>query len=232
MDLDAGSSGGSIGPWVSWYASGSAKKRIQPQTWMLRSKDGDSDLIQYEDVTAAFRSGVVFDLSTIRLGYTGDDGGPGRAPTKQWAPTPNLSAFPNPEPNRKRDQGAPWWQETVGIRLAISRDRACTWEQAGFSAFEAFRRLVPLIKSQYAANGGDQGMHPVIQMVSVETRPSKRGQDAEIPVFAIRKWAPRPPCLIGDAVQIDMGAATPPAPPPPPATKSAPQPVAADLDDF
>lgn len=225
FEVDTGTQGGgSEGPWIQWYSAGSAGKRIEPQSWAIRDKDANDEI--YYRQTDQWERGVIWDLDTLKLGWTADDGGPGRAPTRRYAPTPNLTAFPNPEPDRKKANGkSSYWAATVCIRIALSNTDAVTWEQHGFGAFEAFHRIAPTIQQQYASNGGDRGMCPVIRQTSVEKIAMKQGQPSYVPLLEIVKWVPKPECLKGTAPAIDTGqvAATPaPAAAPQPAAQAAP----------
>lgn len=203
FNIDTGDTGGGAqGPFLTWFSAGSMKKEMRPKTWGLREKSEEGDAF-YTPVSA-FDGGVMFDLDTVKLGYVGDDGGPGRAPSKQWAPTPNLRAFPNPEPSRKRPTGGDYWQRIMSVRVALSKDAAATWEQAGFSAFEAFSRAMRQVQAQWEQSNNGKLM-PVFKQTGVETIPGKKGNPSEIPLLSLVKWAPRPPCLLTDAPAFDSG---------------------------
>jgi hypothetical protein len=219
--IDTGSAGGGAqGPWLQWFASGSAAKGVAPKTWVIRDKaDGEDPTFTPTD---AFTRGVVFDLDTLKLGYMGDDGGPGQAPSKVWAPTLSLSAFPRPD-DRKKLTGAPFWSEMMSVRCAVSKSEAATWEQSGFSAFEGFSRLAKAISAGY-----QDGKHPVVVQTGVETIKGKKGQPAQVPILAIKAWVPKPDILKADAPVIE----TEPAPPPKAAPKPAPQMAAADAEEW
>lgn len=234
FDFDTDAEGGSRGPWVSWFSAGSVKKRVGEASWALRDKD-DADNVVYTPVTA-FNSGVVFDLDSLRLGYIADDGAKGQAPSKAWAPDRNLKTFPNPEPNKKNAMGGDFWRKALSIRVALSKTQAATWEQSGFAAFEAFNRLGKLIKAEYDVKGGNRGLLPVVKQTGVETIPSRKGQDSNVPLLTIVRWVERPECLRNDsAAGFDAGPSDD-APlsqqAMPQQRQAAPAPVTVDADDF
>jgi hypothetical protein len=175
----------------------------------------------------AFETGVVFDLDSLKLGYVADDGGPGRAPSKQWAPTPNLRAFPNPEPNRKRPTGGDYWSKILSIRVALSKTQAATWEQSGFGPMDAFTRVAGQIKAQWAEHSQNGKLLPLIKQTGVDTIPSKKGNPSHVPILEVVKWVPRPQCLTADAPAFETAE---PSPAPQPAR--APAPMPADIGDF
>lgn len=230
--IDTGDSGGgSQGPFISYFSAGSAAKEVKPKSWALRQKEDGGDAY-YIPVTA-FDAGVVFDLDTVKLGYVADDGGPGRAPSKQWAPTPNLRTFPNPEPSRKRPTGGDYWSKILSVRVALSKDLAATWEQSSFAPFEAFSRAMQQVAAHWAQSDNGK-LLPVFKQTGVETIPSKKGNSSHVPLLTLVKWVPRPACLMADAPAIDTGAANAPAarPAPAPAASRAPEPALADAEDW
>lgn len=217
--------GGAQGPFIQWFASGSMKKSVNPKSWAIREKAEGDDTAIYT-ITPCWDSGVVWDMDSLKLGYTGDDGAIGRAPTKVWAPTLDLVAFPAPD-ERKKQSGGDYWQKTVSVRMAIGGGKAATWEQAGFSAFNAFERLAPMLQSTY-----QEGKHPQIRQIGVETVPSKNGNSAEVPILEIVGWMDKPECLKAAPPTINTGsteAAAPAPATPPPAAAPASQPEPAGV---
>ena len=218
--IDAGSEGTSQGPWLRWTSEGSARKRLEPESWVLRDKDANGNTV--ETNVPAFTTGCVMDLDTLRLGWE-KDGAVGAAPERRWNPS-LAQATPRPDDSKKAAGGYAW-SNALTVRLAIGGGQAATWEQGGFGAYEAFKRLSKQIMAEHP---GDNTLPLVIQ-TGVETKALKNG-NSSIPILTIQKWVQRPACLKADAPVIAMEAAAPaPAPQPAPAPKPAQAPADAEF---
>ena len=212
--IDTGDNGGSQGPWISWTSNGSAEKQFPPRSWVLRDKDEGGSKV--ETVVPGFASPCVMDLDTLKLGWE-KDGARGQAPERRWNPSISQST-PRPD-DSKKPSGAWSWSRALTVRVALSKTQAATWEQGSFAAYEGFSKLAKLIMAQHP---GDNTL-PVVKQVGVEKRELPNGT-ANVPIFEIVKWVPRPDCLKADAPKIATGDDFD-APAPQPA-KAAPPPAA------
>lgn len=217
--IDTGDTGGSLGPWVRWSSEGSARKRIAPETWVLRSKDENGE--SYEEAIDGFVKGCVLDLDTLKLGWE-KDGAKGQAPERRWNPS-LAQALPRPDDSKKAAGGYAWSQ-ALSVRIALSKEEAATWEQGSFGAYQAFTRLARQIEADYR----DDGTLPYVRQTGIETRQLSNGNTA-IPILEIVKWVERPACLKASAPKIDTGDDEAPK-----ATKAkaAPPPPADDDEEF
>ena len=213
--IDTGSTGTSLGPWITWSSNGSAMKGIPHSAWVLRSKDEQGNKL--EAAHPAFVNGCVMDIDSLKLGWE-KDGAKGMAPERKWSPS-IAQSMQRPDESKKPNTNTFAWSRALSVRLAIGGGQAATWEQGSFAAYEAFTKLAVAIAAQYP---GDNTL-PLIQQAGVEKRDLPNGS-ANIPILTIVKWVPRPDCLKADAPVI----ATAPAPQqaaaitPPPAATSVP----------
>jgi len=214
--IDTGSEASSQGPWLRWTSEGSARKRLEPESWVLRDKDSNGNTV--ETGVSAFKTGCVMDLDTLRLGWE-KDGAVGMAPERRWNPTISQ-ATPRPDDSKKAAGGFAW-SNALSVRLAIGDGKAATWEQGGFGAYEAFTRLSRLIMAEYP---GDNTL-PLVVQTGVETKALKNG-NTSIPILTIQKWVVRPDCLKADAPVIATGT---PEPAPQPVQQQAAQAPAANV---
>lgn len=206
--IDTGSTSSSLGPWLRWTSEGSARKRLEPESWVLRDKDANGNTV--ESNVPAFKSGCVMDLDSLKLGWE-KDGAVGMAPERRWNPSVSH-AMPRPDDSKKAAGGFAWSQ-ALSVRLAIGGGQAATWEQGGFGAYEAFNRLSKQIVAEYPGDG----TLPLIVQTGVETKSLKNGSSS-VPILTVAKWVPRPDCLKADAPVITTAPAAPaPAPAAPPA---------------
>lgn len=216
--IDTGSAGnGSLGPWVRWTSEGSARKRLEPESWVLRDKDEHGNTV--ETNIPAFRNGCVMDLDTLKLGWE-KDGAVGSAPERRWNPSISQ-AVGRPDDSRKAAGGFAWTQ-ALSVRLAIGGGQAATWEQGGFGAYEAFARLSRQIQAEWSDHSQNGALLPLIVQTGVETRKLSNGSTA-IPILQISKWVPRPDCLKADPPTIATEVAPPPAQTAQPAVQQAAQ---------
>lgn len=218
--IDTGSEASSQGPWLRWTSEGSARKRLEPESWVLRDKDAAGNTV--ETGVSAFKTGCVMDLDSLRLGWE-KDGAVGMAPERRWNPTISQ-ATPRPDDSKKAAGGFAW-SNALSVRLAIGGGKAATWEQGGFGAYEAFTRLSKQIMAEYP---GDNTL-PLVVQTGAETKALKNG-NTSIPILTIQKWVPRPDCLRADAPVIATEAPAP-APQPVQAAQPAPAPAAAMAGD-
>lgn len=196
--IDTGTTSVSLGPWLRWTSEGSARKRLAPESWVLRDKDEAGNTV--EQNVPAFTAGCVMDLDSLKLGWE-KDGAVGTAPERRWNPSISQ-ATPRPDDSKKAAGGFAW-SNALSVRVAIGGGKAATWEQGGFGAYEAFARLAKQIQAQHP---GDNTL-PLVQQTGVEKKQLKNGTSV-IPVLTIVKWVPRPDCLKAAAPVI----ATDPAP--------------------
>ena len=185
-DFDEGNSTGAAqGPFLNWHAREKLDGSMPSRSFSLRSEDGS------EDVTAAVKKSVAFDLETLRTGWCFSNGTPGVAPEWVWNTTP--ARFDAPQP---ADRGEDKWKKGFSIRLAIGKDKPASWSQAGAGAWAGLVSLMTAVK----ADGG-QGETAVVAMSDVqEIKFSKGGTSA--PEFTFKKWADRPDCLKEDAAEV------------------------------
>lgn len=219
--IDTGSDGGSLGPWLSWSSNGSAEKGFAPRTWVLRGKDDNGN--KNETVVPAFASGCVMDLDSLKLGWE-KDGAAGQAPERRWNPSPSQQ-MPRPDESKKPGTNSFCWSRALSVRVAIGPDQAANWEQGSWAAYEGFSRLAKQIMAEWQANSQNGKLLPVVVQTGVEKVSLKSGT-ANVPVFSIAKWVPRPACLTDDAPKIDAGDHGPAATMAPPPT-STPAPAGA-----
>lgn len=221
--IDTGNSGGSQGPWITWTSEGSARKRIEPESWVLRYKE-DGMTEWGNDAVPAFVNGCVMDLDSLKLGWE-KDGGKGVAPERRWNPTVSQ-ATPRPD-DSKKPGGGYVWGKALSVRVALGGGKAATWEQASFGAYEAFDRLAKQIMAEWPEHSNNGKLLPLVKQTSVERRVLSNGSTS-IPVLEVIKWVERPDCLKADAPAIATSApAQAQAPAQAAATAKAPEPAAA-----
>ena len=178
-DFDEGNSTGAAqGPFLNWHAREKLDGSMPSRSFSLRSEDGS------EDVTAAMKKSVAFDLETLKTGWCFSNGTPGVAPEWVWNTTP--ARFDAPQP---ADRGEDKWKKGFSVRLAIGKDKPASWSQAGAGAWAGLVSLMTAVK----ADGG-HGETAVVAMSDVqEIKFAKGGTSA--PEFTFKKWADRPDCL-------------------------------------
>jgi hypothetical protein len=120
--IDTGSTGGSLGPWVTWSSNGSAEKGLPPRSWVLRGKDEMGS--KSETAIPAFVNGCVMDLDSLKLGWE-KDGAAGMAPERRW--NPSISKSTDRPDDSKKKSGAYSWSQALSVRLAIGGGQAATW---------------------------------------------------------------------------------------------------------
>lgn len=219
--IDTGTTSGSFGPWISWTSEGSARKRLEPESWVLRHKDEGMTEWANEAVPA-FKNGCVLDLDSLQLGWE-KDGGQGVAPERRWNPSVSQST---PRPTDEKKAGGGYvWSQALSIRCAIGGGKSATWEQAAFGAYEAFDKLAKQIMAEWSARSQNGALLPLVKQEGVERRQMKSGSTS-IPILRVVDWVARPDCLKADAPVI-ASAAPKPAAQPAPAATPAPQPAPA-----
>jgi hypothetical protein len=177
-----------IGPFLNWHARETLDGEISSRTFSLRTEDGRTD------VTAQMKKGVAIDLGSLRTGWCFSDGTPGIAPEWIWNDTPARFNVPQPA-----DRGPERWKKGFSIRIALTKDKAVTWAQAGagsWAGLVALMRSVGDDERNQALNGNKRGKGETViaAMVDVEEIKFKKG-GTSAPIFTIKKWAPRPECL-------------------------------------
>lgn len=177
-----------IGPFLNWHARETLDGEIPSRAFSVRTEDGRTD------VTAQMKKGVAIDLESLRTGWCFSDGTPGIAPEWIWNDTPARFNVPQPA-----DRGTERWKKGFSLRIALTKDKAVTWSQAGAGSWAG---LVTLMRSvgdderNQALNGNKRGKGETViaAMVDVEEIKFKKG-GTSAPIFTIKKWAPRPECL-------------------------------------
>jgi hypothetical protein len=209
--IDTGDTGGSQGPWMRWTSEGSARKRLDPESWVLRDKDANGNKIEHN--IPAFTAGCVMDLDSLQLGWEKEGAGAESRPERRWNPSVSQST-PRPDESKKAGGGYAWTQ-ALSVRCAIGNGQAATWEQGGFGAYEAFTRLSKQIMAEWSAHSQNGKLLPLVMQAGVETKKLPNG-NTSIPQLTIAKWVERPDCLKADAPVIAAAAPAPaPAPQPP-----------------
>ena len=182
-DFDAGASG-AAGPFLNWHARETTDGEISGRTFSLRDADGNR-----EDVTPKFKKGVAFDLSTLKTGWCYSNGAPGVAPEWQWNDSPARFA---PQP---ADVGGEKWKKGFDVRVAIDKETAATWSQAGAGAWTG---LVQLMKAVKADDSYDENKAAIVALKGAEELKYKKGSTV-VPTLELKKWADKPECLTAPA---------------------------------
>jgi hypothetical protein len=187
-DFDDGPQGGGAeGPFLNWHAREKLDGSMPSRSFSLRTEDGSTD------VTAKIKKGVAFDLDTLKTGWCFSNGTPGVSPEWVWNTTP--ARFDQPQP---ADKGEERWKKGFTIRLALGKDQAATWSQAGAGAWAG---LVSLMKAVKADGGKGETVIAVMSGVE-EIKYAKGGTSA--PIFEVKKWADRPECLTEQAADAPV----------------------------
>jgi hypothetical protein len=167
-----------IGPFLNWHARETLDGEIPSRAFSIREDD------ERVDVTAQLKKGVAFDLDTLRTGWCFSDGTPGVAPEWVWNDTPARFNVPQPD-----DRGQERWKKGFSIRIALTKEKAATWSQAGAGSWAGLITLMRGVKDD-----GGSGETVIAAMTDVEEIKFKKG-GTSAPIFTVKKWAPRPECL-------------------------------------
>ena len=186
---------GISGPFFQWSANGTKDRVIPPATFYIRD-GGDKTPVDAD-------KGLVLDLATLKTGWCRSDGVAGVPPEWRW----------NPSPSQMMASPGEGWKKGISIRVAISKDRAATWEQSGAAVWDALVHLVPQIQEQRGPNEV-----PHVKLTNVLDKVYAKGGTA-VPILDVAKWVDRPACL-KDGASIAIAPAA--APTPPPAVATAP----------
>tara|TARA_R110000751_G_scaffold5653_1_gene25522 strand:+ start:1447 stop:2055 length:609 start_codon:yes stop_codon:yes gene_type:complete len=187
-DFDDGPQGsGDTGPFINWHAREKLDGSIGSRCFSLRDEDGN-----LTDITKKMSKGVAFDLDTLKTGWCFSNGTPGVAPEWKWNDTPARFSVKQPD-----DIGEDRWKKGFSIRIAVGKDQAGTWSQAGAGAWQGLVNLMKAVK----ADGGE-GETVIAAMGDVEEIKFKKG-GTSAPSFEIKKWAKRPDCLLQEAATAD-----------------------------
>ena len=186
---------GISGPFFQWSANGTKDRVISPATFYIRD-GGDKTPVDAD-------KGLVLDLATLKTGWCRSDGVAGVPPEWKW----------NPSPSQMMASPGEGWKKGISIRVAISKDRAATWEQSGAAVWDALVHLVPQIQESKGPNEV-----PHVKLTSVLDKVYAKGGTA-VPILDVAKWVDRPACL-KDGASIAIAPAA--APTPPPAVATAP----------
>jgi hypothetical protein len=166
FDFDIGSDGAS-GPFINWHAQGRQDGTAEPKTFSLR--DGDDR----NDITAAFKKGVIFDIDAMKTGWalfsaTGTEW--------RWNETVGRMA------SKPGDD----WKNGVSIPVALGKGVVGTWSQAGSGTWLAIKELAKELKDR-----PDEGKLPKVKMTGVETVKFTVGSTT-MPKLVVEKWIDRP----------------------------------------
>ena len=187
-DFDDGPQGsGDTGPFINWHAREKLDGSIGSRCFSLRDEDGN-----LTDITKKMSKGVAFDLDTLKTGWCFSNGTLGVAPEWKFNDTPARFSVKQPD-----DIGQDRWKKGFSIRIAVSKDQAATWSQAGAGAWQGLVNLMKAVK----ADGGE-GETVIAAMGGVKEIPFKKGSTSA-PSFEIKKWAKRPDCLLQEAATAD-----------------------------
>lgn len=214
------SGGGSQGPWMRWTSEGSARKRLEPESWALREKDEYGNAV--ETNVPAFKNGCVLDLDSLKLGWERETG-PNSMPERRWSASV-AKVDPRPDESKKAS-GSFAWSQALSVRCAIGGGKAATWEQSGFGAYEAFMRVARQIQAEWPTHSQNGTLLPLIVQTGVDHIKLKSGSSA-VPVLSVSKWVPRPDCL-KDGAPAAFAVGGDDAPPQRPAQQPAAQPAPA-----
>ena len=179
-DFDEGSTGsGDTGPFINFHARETLDGAIPSRSFSIRDADGNR-----ENITPKMKKGVAFDLDTLKTGWCFSDGSPGVAPKWEWNDTPARFNVKQPD-----DIGGERWKKGFTIRIALGKEQAVTWSQAGAGAWQGLVNLMKAVK----ADGGE-GETVVAAMTEIEEIKFAKG-GTSAPIFEVKKWAKRPDCL-------------------------------------
>ena len=182
-EFDEGSNSSSdsaIGPFLNWHARETLDGALGSRTFSIRDEEGER-----VDVTAKMKKGVAFDIeNSLRTGWCYSDGTPGQAPEWQWNDSPSRFNTPQPE-----DRGGERWKKGFSVRVALGKDQAATWSQAGAGAWAGLVHLMRAVKED-----GGSGECVVAAMTDVDEIKFKKGSTSA-PMWTVKKWSDRPDCL-------------------------------------
>jgi hypothetical protein len=182
-EFDEGSNSSSdsaIGPFLNWHARETLDGALGSRTFSVRDEEGERI-----DVTAKMKKGVAFDIeNSLRTGWCYSDGTPGQAPEWQWNDSPSRFNTPQPE-----DRGGERWKKGFSVRVALGKDQAATWSQAGAGAWAGLVHLMRAVKED-----GGSGECVVAAMTDVDEIKFKKGSTSA-PMWTVKKWSDRPDCL-------------------------------------
>mgnify|MGYP003666323281 CR=1 FL=1 len=182
-EFDEGSNSSSdsaIGPFLNWHARETLDGALGSRTFSIRNEEGERI-----DVTAKMKKGVAFDIeNSLRTGWCYSDGTPGQAPEWQWNDSPSRFNTPQPE-----DRGGERWKKGFSVRVALGKDQAATWSQAGAGAWAGLVHLMRAVKED-----GGSGECVVAAMTDVDEIKFKKGSTSA-PMWTVKKWSDRPDCL-------------------------------------
>ena len=186
IDFDDGPQGsGDSGPWITWHAREKRDGSIGSRSFSLRDEDGSTD------ITAKMRKGVAFSIASLRTGWSFSNGITGIAPQWEWNESPAKFTVKQPP-----DIGSERWKKGFSIRVAVDKNNAATWSQAGSGAWSGLVHLMKAVK----ADGGS-GEVVVAKMSEVEEVEFPKG-GTSAPVFTVVKWGDAPECLREAALDV------------------------------
>ena len=207
FEIDTGRSG-STGPWLNWQARESTDGSIPGRNFVLRSQEGR------EIVTDAFKSGVVFDLDSLKTGWCYSTGAMGQAPEWKW----------NEALNRFAPSPGDGWKKGLSIRIALDKDTAATLEQSSAALMSMLGELGVFLRTADAQTNIKAGKLPVVKLIGIDKVDSKMGSTF-VPRIEIGSWVDRPAVLGGGADKGGFAIDTGPAP-------AAPKKAAAEAKEF
>ena len=199
FEIDLGNTGSDINEFLQWSARGTQDGAVRARSFYLREGTVKTELPE------AQTKGFVLDLDSLKTGWQKSEGIQGVAPEWKW----------NASVNQMMQKPGDDYKKGMSVKVALGKDKAVIWEQAGAGVWSALADLAPLLTEQPAA-----GQMPLIKMKEAKELKFTKGSTC-YPIFEVVKWVDKPDCLKEGAA---AGIATEPTPAP------APAPAAADDD--
>lgn len=165
FDFDSGSEGS--GPFINWHANGRKDGTAAAKSFSM--KDGDDRI----DLTPKFEKGVVFDIDNMKSGWALFS-----ANGTDWKWNDTISRFA-PKPGDD-------WKKGVSVPVALSKDQAGTWSQAGAGTFLAFKELAKELSDRPA------GKLPLVKMTGTFDVDFGGGGSTICAKLTVAKWVDRP----------------------------------------
>jgi hypothetical protein len=204
FEIDLGLTGSDINEFLSWSARGTQDGAVRARSFYLRE---GAAKVEFEQ---AQTKGFVLDLDSLKTGWQKSEGIQGVAPEWKWNASVNqMMAKPGDD-----------WKKGISVKVAVNKDKAVVWEQAGAAVWQVLTDLAAKLKDR------PEGKLPHIKMTGSKDIKFTKGSTA-YPEFEIVKWVDKPDCLkqgVAAGIALDE---TPPA-----AKQPAPAPVMDDDDDF
>jgi len=192
FEIDLGNTGSDINEFLQWSARGTQDGAVRARSFYLREGTVKTELPE------AQTKGFVLDLDSLKTGWQKSEGIQGVAPEWKW----------NASVNQMMQKPGDDYKKGMSVKVALGKDKAVIWEQAGAGVWSALADLAPLLTEQPAA-----GQMPLIKMKEAKELKFTKGSTC-YPIFEVVKWVDKPDCLKEGAA---AGIATEPTPAPAPA---------------